>query len=229
MPMRERLLFKLISRIKRSSLAAQRWRRSDSECPENEQNGLAGRLRVIQEKLKRLKVMYAWRRLLGAGYGEVRPVGDAAIARLEQEYGIILPDELRAFLQQVHGRGAPWPGDGLRIDRPLVPRLRAARPFPYDNAAAEGILVRRVQERYALLPLLEHELEDDWGWPHGSGFIPLAHHGCGMFSVLVVTGEQRGRVWFCDMGWVPEHSEVGQFGFLDWYEHWLDRCLQHKR
>jgi hypothetical protein len=36
--------------------------------------GLARRLRVIREKLKRLKVMYTWRRLLGAGYREVPPL-----------------------------------------------------------------------------------------------------------------------------------------------------------
>jgi SMI1 / KNR4 family (SUKH-1) len=193
--MRERLLFKLVSMLARSSSAAQRSRRSDSELQENEDYGLACRLRVIREKLERLKVMYNWRRFLGAGYREVPPLDDAAVARLEQGYGIILPDELRAFLQQVHG-GGPGPGYGLRIHTPLVPQLRAARPFPCDNAAAYGILVRRRQERYALLPLLVEELGDDHDWPHGSGFIPLVHHGCGMFSVLVVTGEQRGRVWF---------------------------------
>jgi hypothetical protein len=114
----------------------------------------------------------------------------------------------------------------LCVETPPVPQPRAARPFPYDNAAAEGILARRQRERYAMLPPLDREPGDDDYWPEGPGFILLSHLGCGTFSTLVVSGEQRGRVWFCDMGWVPEHSEAGQFGFLDWYEHWLDAVLR---
>lgn len=63
----------------------------------------------------------------------------------------------------------------------------------------------------------------------GAGLLPIAHHGCGVFEVIVVAGEQRGRVWWCDMRWAPHHDEQGkQLGFLDWYERWLDAELRRQ-
>ena len=190
---------------------------------------LAERLGRIRGKLDRLRAINIRRAFLGGQrYREHPLLGQAGLARLESAYAVTLPNELRTFLERVHG-GGPGPGfGGLSINIPAVPRVRAARPFPYGSGDAQDLLARRRTQRYAMLPLLEREFGDDDDWPAGPGFIPLAHHGCGMFSVLVVTGEQRGRVWFCDMGWVPEHSERGQFGFLDWYEDWLNRVLPFK-
>jgi hypothetical protein len=190
---------------------------------------LDDRLGRIRGKLDRLRAINFWRALLrGQRYREHPPLGQAGIASLESAYAVALPDELRTFLERVHG-GGPGPGcDGLSINIPAVPRVRAARPFPYGSGDAQDLLARRRIQRYATLPLFEPEFGDDDDWPAGPGFIPLAHHGCGMFSVLVVTGAQRGRMWFCDMGWVPEHSEKGQLGFLDWYEDWLNRILPSK-
>jgi hypothetical protein len=35
-------------------------------------------------------------------------------------------------------------------------------------------------------------------YPPGDGFLQLSHQGCGVFDVLVVTGERRGSVWAYD-------------------------------
>jgi hypothetical protein len=188
------------------------------------------RLDLIRNKLLSLRAIDTKLRVPGAGgehghcYREDPVLDDVGLCRIERAYGVSFPDEIRAFLTQVHGGGA-GPGYGLRIPIPAVPQLRTTRPFPHDNHAAESILSRRKTVRFSMLPLVEGEGEDDRAWPQGPGFIPIAHHGCGMFSVLIVTGEQRGKVWFCDMGWIPEHSSTKQFGFLDWYEDWLDRHL----
>jgi hypothetical protein len=77
------------------------------------------------------------------------------------------------------------------------------------------------------------EDDKDEEWPFGHGFLELAHQGCGMFDLLVVNGEQRGTVWWTDSGYCPWYRTVNgrahQFGFLDWYEDWLDRGLDPTR
>ena len=185
----------------------------------------------LRGKLDRLKVADRGLRVFGAGgvdghgYRELPCLDEASIGHLESSLQVRLPDELRAFLETVHG-GGPGPGYGLFVDAPAAPTARAARPFPYGDDDAASLITRQGVERLAGLPLAEGDHDDDW--PPGPGFVALAHHGCGCFDVLVVTGEQRGLVWFCDMQWFPRFAEHGQLGFLDWYESWLDHALTAK-
>jgi hypothetical protein len=58
------------------------------------------------------------------------------------------------------------------------------------------------------------------------GALAICHSGCAIYSYLVLDGEQRGTVWTAREEWVPCFSSDGrQWGFLDWYENWLDRWL----
>lgn len=187
----------------------------------------AERLAEVRKRLDRLAEIDRALRLFGAGgahgHGHrSRPCWEPSrVARWEARAGVELPRELAAFLREVHGGGV-GPGYGLLVEEAPPPRV--AEPFPYGADDAERLLARRKTERFAGLPLTD---EDDDGddWPPGPGFVPLAHHGCGMFDVIVVTGEQRGRIWFCDMAWIPREGAHGTPGFLEWYEAWLDDAL----
>ncbi|MDR3294672.1 MAG: hypothetical protein LBT26_02415 [Clostridiales Family XIII bacterium] len=68
-----------------------------------------------------------------------------------------------------------------------------------------------------------------------SGIVYLADEGCGMYSALVVNGEEYGHVWYIDLA-----NEVGAFPlkhlvtgeplqFFDWLELWLDASLAHTK
>jgi hypothetical protein len=71
------------------------------------------------------------------------------------------------------------------------------------------------------------------------GMLDLADYGCGMTAKLVITGPRRGTVWVadeCDGEWIAEFrdcaSAIGSgepqpkpYGFIEWYEHWLDQEL----
>jgi hypothetical protein len=187
-----------------------------------EPGDLEARLHAIRRSLDRLARADSTRCTFGAGshgYRERPTFTEGQLARLEADLGVTLPEELRLFLQKVHG-GGPGPGYGLDVSG----NPHASRPFPYGNSEAEGLIARRRTERYEMLPFAETH-DDDEDWPPGPGFIWLAHQGCGCFDVLVVTGEQRGCVWGNDSGWWAYAAATGQWRFLDWYEAWLTRSL----
>lgn len=176
------------------------------------------RLRADLDRLVRLDTEL---RVFGAagvhGHGYRRaPTRDEA--SLDAAFGALLPAEVRAFLAHVHGGGA---GPGYGLDVWAEPR--ASSPFPYGTAHARALIERGATERSPSLPLVDDD--DDDSWPPGPGFVALAHQGCGVYDVIVVTGEQRGFVWCCDMAWRPYRTGDRQLGFFDWYEQWLARAL----
>jgi hypothetical protein len=185
----------------------------------------------IRSKLDELKVRDRQLESFGAaephghGYRELPRLEAAGVARLESAFDIELPSELRAFLMDVHGGGA-GPGYGFFIEAPCK-TTRPGRPFPYgagDVAAFTAGSARRAEG----LPLVD-DPDDDDDWPPGSGFVAIAHHGCGCIDVIVTAGEQRGLIWFCDMQWFPRLSPSGPLGFFDWFEGWLDDQLRFRR
>lgn len=81
---------------------------------------------------------------------------------------------------------------------------------------------------------------------HRPGAIKVAHYGCGITALLVVTGLERGTIWVddpnssftCDLYPIGRGGWIGQGGwermaahpekrldFLAWYDDWLDDAL----
>jgi hypothetical protein len=184
-----------------------------------------GRLEAIRQNLQRLASLDRACRVFGAGgehghgYRQLPALTAAGLTRLEQTLGVAVPDELGSFLTTVHGGGA-GPGYGFEVECDGRPRPKRALPFPFDESAARA----SIAGGSAALEIPDEDEDDDW--PPGPGFVPIAHHGCGVFDVIVVTGDQRGLIWWCDMRWAPWFDSAGrQLTFLDWYERWLDRSL----
>jgi hypothetical protein len=131
------------------------------------------------------------------------PLASETITRFEREQGVILPDELRAWLEQVSGSGA-GPFYGLL-------------PLPDADQAA------KLHLREAFVgDLGDESIDRDPG--RRGGYLPLANQGCGYRSVLVLEGPRRGQV-LADMreahaGFLPEAPS-----FLTWLEDWLERAL----
>ncbi len=81
---------------------------------------------------------------------------------------------------------------------------------------------------------------------HHPGAIELAHYGCGIVALLIVSGPERGAIWVddpnssfgCDLYPIGRGGWMGQGGwqrmaahpekrldFLAWYDDWLDDAL----
>lgn len=64
------------------------------------------------------------------------------------------------------------------------------------------------------------------------GSVPIATQGCNLGVSLVVTGPERGSVWYDlradDNGIVPAHSSAtARLTFGQWYERWVDDSIAH--
>jgi hypothetical protein len=137
-----------------------------------------------------------------AGRGDIElaaPASSESVAALEARIGVELPEDYRTFLVEV--------ADGMQVDdEPRLYGLKAvledlrdgdpSRPFPYDDAATA-----KLRDVMATVPpgstWIESRafmgLQKRTTW--GDGCITIASNGGNDFSLLVLTGSQRGVVW----------------------------------
>jgi hypothetical protein len=148
------------------------------------------------------------------------PLDEAAVAAFEERHGVVLPAEYRGFLREVGDGGAgpyygiyPLDGTGMHsFDREERERPgHLAAPFPHTAAWAPRWWGP------------DPEIDEDayYADEQTAGTLVVCHFGCGALFRLVVTGAERGRVWFDD-----RPSDGGMTpgpGFRDWYLEWLRR------
>ncbi|MCW5316883.1 SMI1/KNR4 family protein [Nostoc sp. KVJ3] len=169
----------------------------------------------------------------------------------ESRYNITLPSEYKNFLLEI-GNGGAGPGYGLS----------GLSGSEYKDIIPEKIY----QENYEILstPFTLTEAWNDLDLIVNNrsnayfdnkfiqGTLTVTTYGCGIDAILVVTGEQSGKIWiddrtndngiypaslgFCsffhDTDSDDSHSNSNQeeaLSFYDWYEDWLKRSLHQIR
>ncbi|MEV5594694.1 SMI1/KNR4 family protein [Streptomyces sp. NPDC052496] len=147
------------------------------------------------------------------------PLPAAELHAFEARHGVELPASYRAFVLDVADGGA-GPEHGLF---PLVGA--SACLGPPDDWAAED--VRDADRRPGALAT-PFRVTEAWRPRAGERFDPdavvagtlaVAEMGCGGFVRLVVTGAQRGHVWFTDLSVWPSLTPGPEFA--TWYAGWL--------
>ena len=117
------------------------------------------------------------------------------------------------------------------------------------DARCEWVRDIRERERDALSLSGDAGAEEVGTWDaegRRSGAVEVAHYGCGIMAVLVVSGPERGTIWIddpnssfgCDLYPIGRGGWMGQAGweriaahpekrldFLSWYDDWLDGAL----
>lgn len=129
-----------------------------------------------------------------------------------------------------------WPNWGEAGD-PAGPLLE--RTFPGDEERARWTERLRTLEEGAVAARGQDDGEtesavaafraaEDKLYPAmTAGAIRLSHEGCGYYTWLVVTGEERGNLWFdprcSDEPLAPLwHKRRRRTRFAEWYLEWLD-------
>ena len=150
------------------------------------------------------------------------------ISSFENEHEISLPTDYRLFLKEVGNGGAgPYYGmfkledfyqsrlgdnSGINIGRNFL-----QTPFLYT---IDNPFVNRDWDENLTDEEYVKECNKDI-----SGTITLSHHGCGYFDMLIVSGEEKGKVWHdatishCGMKRIFD-------SFTEWYCHWLKKSMK---
>lgn len=164
------------------------------------------------------------------------PLSLDEVRAFELRHKITLPEDYRRFLLEVGSHGA---GPYYGLNR-LGDKQHLNKTSPVLDLATAFVL-REFLDLSNSETLAEAEI---YGNQWISGTLCLSHQGCGMYDLLVVTGEEFGHVWtddrINDFGIFPVAPNHAQFGetqedaqiftvaeterlsFLDWYEWWLD-------
>ncbi|QKV92989.1 SMI1/KNR4 family protein [Streptomyces sp. NA02950] len=201
----------------------------------------------VRERVLALRAAPGASKVFGASWGksghgfELRPpLADADLLAAERVWGTTLPEEYRGFLLEVGGSGA-GPDYGLF---PL--RL----PDGEGTASGSGHL-RRVFRPAAVMELLDaHEdaeprrdaYADDEAYLRAfrawdrrddelrdeltDGALYISERGCAYYTLLAVTGPERGTVWddvqAVGEGVLPvRRPGVERVTFAEWYLGWL--------
>ncbi|MGW0706020.1 SMI1/KNR4 family protein [Streptomyces sp. NPDC002643] len=191
---------------------------------------------------------------LGHGWVLEEPLTEGALAELETQLGVRLPEEYRTFLTEVGAGGAGpsygvfparrvdgawrWEGDGADLtDLTLL-----AEPFPEKGPDPEVLA--------ALLDACpeEEDFGDDldafdtayeawdgrlaevlWAPERTAGAIALCHLGCAQREWLIVSGPHRGTIWSdprVDEADLepPLDAEGAPVTYAGWYLEWLTKA-----
>lgn len=178
-----------------------------------------------------------WRTALAdADDVEVRPPASAdAVAAFEAASGVALPDEYRRFVLEVadgivaDGEPALYGVCDLAASRPHDGD--ATRAFPYGDADAAAILAAMAAVPAGASVLADRALHALQRPGQPDGCLPLTFADGNSWSVLVVTGPQRGAVWRTGELDVPEVEALYRgralqpLGFVRWLPLWASAML----
>ncbi|MEH2136940.1 SMI1/KNR4 family protein [Nostoc sp.] len=214
----------------------------------------------LKKKLTQLAILDATFEVFGSESHQyqLKPcLSNKEIQVFESRYNITLPSEYKNFLLEI-GNGGAGPGYGLS---------------GLSVIECEGIIIEKIyQEKHEILskpfPLIKEWNNLDLIVKNNTDFVinndayfddkfiqgtlTMTNYGCGIYGMLVVTGEQSGQIWiddrtndngiypaslnFChafhdtdpdDLH--PNNDEEQPLSFYDWYEDWLNRSLHQIR
>ncbi|WP_098748457.1 SMI1/KNR4 family protein [Paenibacillus sp. EZ-K15] len=179
----------------------------------------------VREKLKQAAAADPNCQVFGARMHQYRlnePLSQAELVQFEQQHGVKLPDAYRVFLTEI-GNGGAGPYYGIhplgkkqvigleRIHGPSVLRARE------DQAAGK-------MTKLCLDNDIDDEAYDEAMAEWCQGLLNIGEQGCGYETMLIVTGEYRGKVVYLDLDQYQSFFTYEEH-FLDWYERWLDETI----
>ncbi|HQZ67931.1 MAG TPA: SMI1/KNR4 family protein [Planctomycetaceae bacterium] len=162
------------------------------------------------------------------------PLKEEDVLSFESRHVVQLPPDYREFLLTI-ANGCVGPVGGLERlgqfngkDWNAIPGLvgNLSTPFPYtDKWNTEPI--------DGSLPVEQQYKEQDryWDKQHVHGAIPICDLGCGLRQLLIVSGAERGHIWFDDradwQGLYPDsRGQQGRLSFFEWYRNWANAKLE---
>ena len=205
------------------------------------------KISLIREKLLKLRKLDNTFEVFGASTHEYRfnpyiPIGQLNL--FEQKYKITLPQDYKAFISQI-GNGGAGPYYGIY---PLQSDLGGNNPknkfdfLKYDFPHTEkwNFSDKIFQKIDDLVENEENEISNFFDLVYmkeyyseelTNGSLYLADYGCALRYILIISGKEKGNVWFDQRadrkGINPVLDQDGnKVSFSDWYISWLDNSIR---
>ena len=192
----------------------------------------------IKDKLSRARAFDSELKVFGASSHKYE-IGSSLtldeVVSFEKKYSITLPDCYRSFLLEVGNGGSsyleagagPFYGIyamgsqvGELLETPELYLHKEPQISPEMSDEMWSELTKRLND--------DDEISDaDYELELGkvfSGLLPIGSQGCSSLHVLIVSGEDAGRVVNLDMD-LHTPKVCYEDNFLDWYERWLDEII----
>lgn len=163
-------------------------------------------------------------------------LSNAEITAFERKFSISLPDDYKYFLSEI-GNGGFGCGYGLKpleetvIDFKLEdkPIINLIQPFRYTKEWNEE-WVYKIDWDNDEHPTLK-QVDNYMDVHHIFGCLQIAHFGHGCTYLLVVSGSEKGHVWFDGRadysGIFPELVNEQKQTFIQWYLNWLNVEIEY--
>lgn len=214
----------------------------------------------LKKKLAQLAILDATFEVFGSESHQYqfKPcLSNKDIQVFESRYNIELPSEYKNFLLEI-GNGGAGPGYGLSglsgiESEDVIPEKVyrenyeiLSKPFPLTEAWNDLDLIVKDNTDF----VTNNDAYFDDKFIHGT--LTITNYGCGIYGMLVITGEQPGKIWiddrtndngiypaslsFCHAfhdtdpdDSHPNNDEEQPLSFYEWYEDWLNRSLEQIR
>ena len=148
------------------------------------------------------------------------------IQSFEKQHGISLPADYRSFLLHV-GNGGAGPSYGMfKLEDYFDNSYAETNYTVHDNFLSDNfkfsINAPYTESQYGNEDDPEYDPADYFNDTAGS--MVICHHGCGILNILIVSGEEKGKIWVDDRCNDNGLSRVS-VSFYEWYSKWLDYSI----
>jgi hypothetical protein len=161
-------------------------------------------------------------------------LSEQEIINFEQKNHIQLPFDYRNFLNNI-GNGGVGPAYGLyklkdwNLGYEIELNDFLKTDFPHNEKW--NIAFSEEDENYTKTAEFQNWEIEYYSEKHIAGSIKVCHYGCAIYCHLVVSGPEKGNIWFDDRasnhGIYPLSSESKErYSFSEWYNEWLSESMK---
>lgn len=204
------------------------------------------KIEIIKEKMNKLKKADKKFDVFGANFHKYKinkKLKERELIDFEKLNDLKIPEDYRQFLTSIGNGGfGPFYGllpllgnDGNKVHPEKEFTLTKEKPLKiYEELKPLEIRLEKCNNKMEEKEIYEEKDRklDSLYEKATCGITFLCHEGCGMYSVLVIKGQEAGNVWYLDFA-----NDVGAYplinpktqqpvNFSDWLEMWLDKSIE---
>ncbi|MCD4724044.1 MAG: SMI1/KNR4 family protein [Bacteroidales bacterium] len=187
------------------------------------------KIEQIQSKLEKLKKSDKKYEVFGARSHKYHSakVSDRDLSNFENKIGVNLPNDFREFILKIgYGAGPDYGIFGLEKMLSefeewkycLDEQGEFSKEFDLSNEDA----IELINKKKANMKGFYYKRLQT-----ANGILPIMTEGCTYFAYIVLTGEQRGKIWRIDLNELDTMPSgvTKEYDFISWYEAWIEKAF----